>query len=765
MYFKNNKMKKYLIKFFLIINLLLIFLISKTFAENNAKINWLTSAGNEYSHRFFSGDQINFDNINNLEKIWTFNSGNSSISNTVQSPPIFVDNQLILVTLNGDLVSISPKDGSVIWKKKIETPLGRRGITFHDTENKNTQGLYVSSGKKVYRLNLKGEVLDIFQTGLSLLQPFIHEKIMYVATLREGVKAFDIISKKQIWSTSFQKNNVNSRVWSGFSFDKKTKSLFVVTSNPGGIIGKNRIGDDYSVSLISLSSETGKIKWQYKHIVNDIWDYDLISNPIIIKNLNLPGKNNLVDAVIALSKTGDLIFVDIKNGKPVFENSYSEIKVNKSDIENVYLSPTQKLYLRPEKFSNIDIDLEKDFSHLDKDNKKYMKNKLRHAKSGFFVPTSLNYDAIIYGVHGGAEWPGATLYRDDINTNIIIPSNKTPWILRVQYQEKKYTNILNHVQSLKNFQKKLIEKINNIQSFFINDNKKENISPDANSLTKKDNYKILDSKSIDTAFKNRTNINDYFPDTKFKKMRTAELIYSLFPNSFNNNIYKKHCISCHGKARQGRYEHETMGDDFYPSLVGLTHTDKYKSYNTYEKLKKIHRVNNINLEINEKEFNDLMNSFRKYDEKLFEDKKYELEGFWQILLDKDGLPATKPPWGYLTNINLINGKKIWQVPFGERIINKKKIIGDQNFGGVMSTKSKIIFATGTPDSFAYAYNMVNGNQIWQSELPYSGSAPPMAFSYMGCDVIIFTSTGGRFVGYKKNGDATVAFKLKTCNFK
>ena len=90
------------------------------------------------------------------------------------------------------------------------------------------------------------------------------------------------------------------------------------------------------------------------------------------------------------------------------------------------------------------------------------------------------------------------------------------------------------------------------------------------------------------------------------------------------------------------------------------------------KIKKIHRVNNINLEINEKEFNDLMNSFRKYDEKLFEDKKYELEGFWQILLDKDGLPATKPPWGYLTNINLINGKKIWQVPFGERIINKKK---------------------------------------------------------------------------------------------
>ena len=40
----------------------------------------------------------------------------------------------------------------------------------------------------------------------------------------------------------------------------------------------------------------------------------------------------------------------------------------------------------------------------------------------------------------------------------------------------------------------------------------------------------------------------------------------------------------------------------------------------------------------------------------------------------------------------------------------------------------------------------------------------MAFSYKGCDVIVFTATGGRFVGYKKNGDSTVAYKLKTCQF-
>ena len=40
---------------------------------------------------------------------------------------------------------------------------------------------------------------------------------------------------------------------------------------------------------------------------------------------------------------------------------------------------------------------------------------------------------------------------------------------------------------------------------------------------------------------------------------------------------------------------------------------------------------------------------------------------------------------------------------------------------------------------------------------------PMAFNYKGCD-IIFTSTGGRYVGYQKNGDTTIAYKLNNCSF-
>ena len=752
------------LKYFLYFSLIVIIFSNKSFAEGNNNLLWKTSAGNSYSHRFFSGEQINKDNIKNLTKLWTFNSGSTAALQTVQSPPVFIGNQLLVVTLKGDLISLSPINGETLWKKKLATPLGRRGFTYHESEDSELEGIYVASGTNIVQLNKNGEIKKKFLTGLSLVQPFLDEKNLYVATLRNGVKAFDLKTKKEIWSTSLKKNKVNARVWSGFSFDKETNSLFVVTSNPGGIIGENRSGDDFSASLISINADNGKIKWEYKHVVNDLWDFDLISNPIIVKKLKVIDKKKLINCVIALSKTGDVIMVDIDTGLPIFDNSYVDVLVQKSDMKNVFTPPTQKFYLKPEKFSNIEVDLDNGFDHLEEDNFNFMKNKLRHAKSGFYIPTSVNYDVVLYGVHGGAEWPGATVYRDSKSTNLIIPSNKTPWILRLNYQEKKYLDIYNSDYLNKAF-KFVLSTRSFLKNFLKKDVKKQDVSSDIESLTKKKSYEVTISKSIDTSFRNRTDINGFYPASALKKKMVADIIYKFMPGSFDNKLYSKKCSSCHGNARQGRYEFETKGDNFYPSLVGITKTKKWSAVDTFEKVSKIHKLNNIDLKLDINEYTDMMKYFDKFDENLFENNLVEKDGFWQILLDKRGLPATRPPWGKITNINLFNGEKVWEIPFGKRKIdNKKHVVGDQNFGGVISTKSKIIFANGNPDPVAYAYSVDDGEKIWETELPFSGSAPPMAFSYKGCEVIVFTATGGRYVGYKKNGDSTVAYKLKDCEF-
>ena len=136
-----------------------------------------------------------------------------------------------------------------------------------------------------------------------------------------------------------------------------------------------------------------------------------------------------------------------------------------------------------------------------------------------------------------------------------------------------------------------------------------------------------------------------------------------------------------------------------------------------------------------------------------------------MLLDKNGLPATKPPWGGIAKTDLVTGKQLWSIPFGSRVDEENKTVanGDKSFGGVLSTASGLIFATGTPDAKVYAYNS-EGKQIWSDKIPFAGAAPPMSFSHNGCQLVLITSTGGRFVPFKENGDQLIAYKLNSCKF-
>ena len=89
------------------------------------------------------------------------------------------------------------------------------------------------------------------------------------------------------------------------------------------------------------------------------------------------------------------------------------------------------------------------------------------------------------------------------------------------------------------------------------------------------------------------------------------------------------------------------------------------------------------------------------------------------------------------------------------------IDGIRNFGGLISTASGIIFANGTIDSMAYGFN-IHGDLVWSDKLPFLGSAPPMSYTYFGCQYILFTATGGKWYDNKGNGDKLLSYKLKGC---
>ena len=104
------------------------------------------------------------------------------------------------IDIFGGVYALNPSNGKKIWYTKLNPPTGRRGLT---SLNIKEPKVYVSTKKSIVELNAKtGKIIREFKTGLSLLPPIIDEDILYVATLKEGIKAYDLKNEKQIWNYS-----------------------------------------------------------------------------------------------------------------------------------------------------------------------------------------------------------------------------------------------------------------------------------------------------------------------------------------------------------------------------------------------------------------------------------------------------------------------------------------------------------------------------------------------------------------------------------
>lgn len=169
--------------------------------------------------------------------------------------------------------------------------------------------------------------------------------------------------------------------------------------------------------------------------------------------------------------------------------------------------------------------------------------------------------------------------------------------------------------------------------------------------------------------------------------------------------------------------------------------------------------------VTQSELHVLTRLFKEIDQKISIENGFQVRSSWQLLIDQYGFPGSKPPWGYIVAIDLINQKVSWKKNVGESIHpnSSKKLVGDQSFGGLMVTKSGIVFFNGTPDGRAYALSGDSGEILWSTALSAAGSAPPMTFMHNGCQYLIFTATGGIYVGFDKTSDKLEAFKLKTCH--
>ena len=107
--------------------------------------------------------------------------------------------------------------------------------------------------------------------------------------------------------------------WTTPAVDPELGLLYLGIGNPSPQMDDvTRPGDNlYTVSLVAVDVETGRLKWHYQQVPHDMWGYDVASPPVLFDFVDGARK---VAAVGQASKTGWFYVLDRRRGNLLFKS-------------------------------------------------------------------------------------------------------------------------------------------------------------------------------------------------------------------------------------------------------------------------------------------------------------------------------------------------------------------------------------------------------------------------------------------------------------
>ncbi|MEQ8409464.1 MAG: PQQ-dependent dehydrogenase, methanol/ethanol family [Gammaproteobacteria bacterium] len=272
--------------------------------------NWLSYRGNLEGWGYSSLDEINADNVNELQPVWTYSTG---VVGGHESPPIVNNGVMFITTPANELLAIDAASGDALWSYRHNLPDNlvafhrtNRGVAlygdrvFMATLDARVVALDASTGEKLWDVSVQDNAWGYYITMAPLA---VEGKVMVGASggelgIRGFVVALDTETGVEAWRTytvpapgepgndswpGESWRTGGAAVWVPGHYDAERRLTYWGTGNPGPWVGDQRPGDNlYTNSVLALDIDTGAIASHHQYHWNGSWDWDEVSTPILM---------------------------------------------------------------------------------------------------------------------------------------------------------------------------------------------------------------------------------------------------------------------------------------------------------------------------------------------------------------------------------------------------------------------------------------------------------------------------------------------------
>ena len=434
-----------------------------------ANYEWRYYGNDPGGMRYSALDQINRSNVAQLQRAWTYHTGEIALGlakgdprvAAFQSTPLVVAGVLYISTPSNRVIAVDAETGAELWQFDPQEGTSRRrfrshrGVAYWEGPSSKGKGMDkrilfgtfdarliaidATTGKpcpdfgNAGALDLRKDVADNWPSsnyGMTS-PPTIYKNLVIVgAQAPEGpskgpsgdVRAFDVRTGKIVWRfhTVPQPGEPGHNTWEGDSWRERTGvnvwSIMTVDVERGMVflpIGSAAY-DFYGADRKGQNLYANSLVALNAATGKLVWHYQMVRHDIW--DYDLPAHPNLitvrqngrtVPAVAQVTKMGLVFVLDRLTGKPLFP--VEERTVPQSKVPGEATWPTQPVPVKPEPLARHKPLTREELNQVTPESKKYCADLFDQVVSGgLYTPPGLELTLWFPGTLGGATWSGAS---------------------------------------------------------------------------------------------------------------------------------------------------------------------------------------------------------------------------------------------------------------------------------------------------------------------------------------------------------------------